>query len=51
MPEGLSPSEVLTSPAVNAAVGIADEDGMLVYGESPPLPDAAAILDDACGAL
>jgi hypothetical protein len=42
---GLSPSELAATPSANAAIGIEDEDGMLVYAESAPHPDAAATLD------
>jgi hypothetical protein len=42
---GLSPSEVAATPTANAAIGIADDDGMLVYAESASLPDSAAMLD------
>jgi hypothetical protein len=42
---GLSSSEVAANPSANAAIGVADEDGMLVYAESAPHPDAAATLD------
>jgi hypothetical protein len=42
---GLSSREVAATPSANAAVGIADEDGMLLYAETSPQPDAAAVLD------
>src|SRR5437762_10798278 len=42
---GLSASEASAAPATSAAVGISDEDGMLVYVTSTPAPDAAALLD------
>jgi hypothetical protein len=42
---GLSVREVAAAPGANAAVGIADEDGMLIYAESPSSPDSAATLD------
>jgi len=41
---GLSANEASATPGANAAVGIADEDGMLVYASSPPAPDAAGVL-------
>jgi hypothetical protein len=42
---GLSPTEVAAAPSANAAIGIEDEDGMLVYAETANLPDSAAVLD------
>lgn len=42
---GLSAPEVATAAAANAAVGIVDEDGMLIYAESASAPDSAAVLD------
>jgi hypothetical protein len=42
---GLTADEVGQQPAANAAVGIADEDGVLIYAETSPAPDSAAILD------
>lgn len=42
---GLSTSEILAAPSANATVGIADEDGVLIYAESPSAPDSAAVLD------
>jgi hypothetical protein len=42
---GLTPPEAALLPAANAAIGIADEDGMLIYAEASPAPDAAQLLD------
>jgi hypothetical protein len=52
---GLTAAEVAQMPGANAAVGIADEDGMLIYAQSPAAPDAAQVLDKllaqlGCGA-
>ncbi len=41
---GLTASEAAAQPNAAAAVGIADEDGMLVYAESAA-PDSARVLD------
>jgi hypothetical protein len=42
---GLTEPEVAQIPGANAAVGITDDDGMLIYAEVPPVPDAALLLD------
>jgi hypothetical protein len=42
---GLTEPEVAQLPGANAAVGIADDDGMLLYAETSPAPDAAQLLD------
>jgi hypothetical protein len=42
---GLTQAEALLLPTANAAIGIADDDGMLIYAETTPLPDAPQVLD------
>jgi hypothetical protein len=42
---GLTQAEAAQLPGANAAVGITDDDGMLLYAEAPPGPDAAHLLD------
>jgi hypothetical protein len=48
---GLTPAEAAQLRGANAAVGIADDDGMLLYAEASPVPDAAQLLDQLLARL